>query len=396
MSSLFATIFALPITAYYFYSVSLAGIITNLVILPLTPIVVIGGILSSVVGIFFEGAGTFLAGSVAAVLQIYKFVLSLAGEIEFLNIITGRPPVYLCVIYYAGVIILTTMKDFKAKSLLLPTGLLAAFVIISFNGRILKNTEIAFLDVGQGDSAVITDYSGNTFVIDTGGSWVYDEEDNTGVRFVYPYLQYKGKNSIDVLFISHPDSDHALGSLGLLDKCDVKKLVFADFDYEQSKLYDRIIEKAAQNETELVFVSAGDIIKFGDISFECIYPYEDSTGDDNDGSMVLKFTYGNFSVLFTGDLGKEQEEILLENDADLSADVLKVAHHGSKYSTSEEFVSAVGFSEAIISVGENNTYGHPHEEVLKVLSGKNVYATDECGAVIIKTNGEKYGIKTVK
>lgn len=396
LASFSATVFSLPITAYYFYNVSFAGIITNLIILPLTPFVVVFGIISAGLGVISVGLGTFFAGTAAAVLWLYKAVLMLVSAIPFLNFTVGRPSVILCAAFYAALILIITNK-FNRKSYKLAAGICTAamFVMLVSNKAFFKNTEIAFLDVGQGDSAVITDYNGNVFVVDTGGKMM-NEDENTGVRYVYPYLKYKGIDAIDVLFISHPDMDHALGSIGLMDVCSIEKIVFADFDYEESELYDKIIEKAAEKGTEVAFMTAGDSIICGEMMFDCIYPYDGAGGSDNDGSLVVKFTYNDFSALFMGDLGIEKEKLMVDNGVDVSADVLKVSHHGSKYSTSEEFAEAVGCECAVISAGENNTYGHPHKEVMDIFDDADCFVTAKNGAVIVRTNGKDYSVKTMK
>ncbi len=396
-TSLFATLFALPITAYYFYSVSIAGIITNLVVLPLTPVVVVSGILSSVAGLFNVMLGTFVGLPALAVLKIYEVVLSFAASVPFLNSLTGQIDILLCIFYYVALVLIITNtgKDRRIK-LVSAVCVLCMFGLIVSDRFLFRNAEIAFMDVGQGDCAVITDHNKNVFVIDTGGALYYDEEENTGKRFIYPYLQYKGIDEVDMLFISHPDTDHALGSLSLMDTVKVEEIIFADFDYEESELYDKIIRKAKDTGTKIRFIEAGDVKSKGEMVFECLYPFEDSKGDDNAGSMVIKFTYNDFSVLFTGDLGIAQERIIIDNNIDVGADVLKVSHHGSKYSTSEEFVEAVGCDIAVISAGKNNYYGHPHSETMERLKETESFVTAFDGAVVIKTNGDKYSVETMK
>ena len=396
-TSLIDTLFALPITAYYFYSVSLAGIVTNLVVLPLTPVVVISGILSAIVGLFNTFLGGFVGLPALAVLKLYELVLNLAASVPFLNGITGKVDILFCLFYYTALILIIMNKEKdKRKTLVSGVCILCMLFIVGADRFIFKNAEIAFMDVGQGDCAVITDYKKNAYVIDTGGVWYYDEEENTGKRFIYPYLQYKGIDEVDVLFISHPDTDHALGSLSLMDSVKVKEIVFADFNYEESELYDKIIKTARRNGTKVTFMESGDMKTEGEMTFECIYPFSDSKGNDNAGSMVIRFTYNDFSALFTGDLGIAQERIIIDNNIDVSADVLKVAHHGSKYATCEEFIEAVGCDVAVISAGENNYYGHPDSEVMERLEGINSYVTSVNGAVVIKTDGDSYAVSTMK
>ncbi len=385
----------MPITAYYFYSVSVAGVITNLVVLPLTPIVVISGIVSAILGVFSHSLGVIASFPAVEVLEIYDVVLKAVSSASFLNGITGRPSVVMCIIYYA--VLLFLIKGDKRKAAIKSAVVLCLTVMVAVpvaDRFIFKNVEVTFLDVGQGDCTVITDYNNNTYVIDAGGNSYYDEGENTGERYVYPYLQYKGTEEIDILFISHPDYDHAMGSLELMDKCSVSKIVFADFDYEESELYDRLIRKAKHKDIEIVYISEGHKFIEGDLVFECMYPEKYMEGDDNEGSMVIKFTYKDFSALFTGDLGIAQEVNLMDNN--IKADVLKVAHHGSAYSTSEEFVEAVGCKIAVIQAGKNNIYGHPSEEVLERLEDKEVFVTGYDGAVTVKTNGKGYSVKTEK
>ncbi len=396
-ASFFATVFSLPVTAYCFYNVSFAGILTNVIILPLTPIVVIFGILSAVMGVISVPLGVFFAGSAAVVLKIYDIVLKAVSAVPFLNIMTGRPGIAFCALYYVTIIIIITNLKNK-RSIKAISGLCAAMLFISVisNKVFLKDVEIAFLDVGQGDCAVITDYNKNAFIIDTGGNWYYEDDENTGVRYIYPYLQYKGIKDIEVLFVSHPDIDHILGSIGLMDVCDISKIVLADFEYEKSEVYDRMIKKAEEKGIEILRVTAGDRISAGDIVFDCIYPYAGARGDDNAGSLVLKFTYDEFSALFMGDLGIAQEEIIIDNNIDIRSDILKVAHHGSKHSTGEKFVEAVDCDYAVISSGKNNIYDHPHDETMERLSDATKLVTADNGAIIIKTNGNDYTVKTMK
>ena len=143
-------------------------------------------------------------------------------------------------------------------------------------------------------------------------------------------------------------------------------------------------------------MSAGDRVVCGDIEFECIYPVEGLGGEGNGGSLALKLKYGEFSAVFTGDLGFDEEKNMMAMGVDLDSDILKLGHHGSSYSSSREFIEEVSPDFAVISAGKNNIYGHPDEETLKRLGDTEYFITYENGAVTVTTDGREYSIKTMR
>jgi competence protein ComEC len=186
-----------------------------------------------------------------------------------------------------------------------------------------------------------------------------------------------------------------------MEKKHVKRLFLphnALADGDESEYYKRLIAAAEKNKTEVTYLSAGDEIMFGeDIRVQCVFPDKTTSLSGNEGALVLNSTYGESEFLFTGDIGFEAEKALMESGADIDADIIKIAHHGSKYSSDGAFIDAVSPKIALISAGRNNTYGHPTAEVLEKLSDRNiaVYNTQQNGAVLIQTDGKNLFIKTM-
>ena len=213
---------------------------------------------------------------------------------------------------------------------------------------------------------------------------------------IKPYLTYKGIDYIDGIFISHPDFDHMAGIIEILDYVEVGTIYLPEYLEQDDPLLQELYKKTDEKEIPIIYLKQGDIVESGDIIFECISPNQHYS-NVNDNSMVMKMYYKDISFLFTGDMTKELEKELIYSGENLEADVLKVGHHGSKYSTSKEFIKAVNPEIGLISVGLNNTYGHPSKEVIELFNEMQIpiYSTADSGAVTIKTYGENLRIKTM-
>lgn len=383
--SLYAWLFSFPLVAYHFNSISTVGILANLVIIPLSGILLGFGILSTVLATIWLPAGVFAAGSVYGILQIFRVTCTAILQLPFSYVLTGRPSEISIILFYILLFIWIRFSDRKYgwKSAAV---LCSIFFLLSCRNSFLeKETTIAFLDVGQGDCAVISTYDGKTYMIDGGGKYGKEFGENTGKKTVLPYLEYLGVSRLDGAFLSHPDKDHMIGLLEVLETIPTDGLYVSDYKFEETADTLMLQEMVEKFHVPLYTVKAGD----SDGGFTCLYPVSDyGDGEDNHGSMVLKYTYEGVDILFTGDIYKEDEEALLSADADLSADILKVSHHGSRYSSTEEFLDAVEPAAAVISCGRNNVYGHPHEEVLSRLEGANIYRTDKNGSVIVRIKGD--------
>ena len=233
-----------------------------------------------------------------------------------------------------------------------------------------KNLEIHFLDVGQGDSCFIITPNHKTILIDGGGST--SNTFDVGKDTVIPYLLDKGYTKLDYVFISHFDQDHVGGILPVLEEFKIGQ-IFISKQEEKSKNYETFLELVKQKNLKVLEVKAGDKIKIEDVIFHILWPNEKQIEENrlNNNAIVMKLQYKSFSMLFTGDIEEVAEKKILDtykNHLDmLKATVLKVAHHGSKSSSTEEFLKAVNSKVAIIGVGENNMFGHPNNAVLERL-----------------------------
>ena len=246
------------------------------------------------------------------------------------------------------------------------------FLIIFLIGiyQISKDLEIYFLDVGQGDSCFIVTPNHKTILIDGGGST--SNTFDVGKDTVIPYLLDKGYTKLDYVFISHFDQDHVGGILPVLEEFKVGQ-IFISKQGEKSENYETFLEIVEQKNLKVQEVKIGDKITIGDVVFHILWPIEKQIEENilNNNAMVMKLQYKNFSMLFTGDIEAVAEKKILSlydtNLNSLKATVLKVAHHGSKSSSTEEFLETVNAKVAIIGVGENNMFGHPSNVVLERL-----------------------------
>lgn len=246
------------------------------------------------------------------------------------------------------------------------------FLIIFLIGiyQFPKNLEIHFLDVGQGDSCFIITPNHKTILIDGGGST--SSTFDVGKDTLIPYLLDKGYTQLDYVFISHFDQDHVGGILSLLEELKVGQ-IFISKQGKTSDNYETFLEIVAQKNLKVREVKMGDKITIGDVTFHILWPTENQIEENmlNNNAMVMKLQYKSFSMLFTGDIEEVAEKKILsvysDNLDSLKATVLKVAHHGSKSSSTEKFLKAVNSKVAIIGVGENNMFGHPSNVVLERL-----------------------------
>ena len=254
---------------------------------------------------------------------------------------------------------------------------------------------VIFLDVGQADSCVIETPSGKVILVDTGGSG-QEEGDDAGRRILTPYLQHKGIGHIDAILLTHPHADHIGGAASLLRRFDVG-LLMDNGEPTRSPLVTQYREVAASRHVVCKSARRGQSIVCGDgVILEILGPtaaealeLAETHGAANNASLVARLRYGNTAFLLTGDAEGEEEADILRSGLPLDCDVLKAGHHGSRTSTSPEFLSRAHPRDAVISVGAHNLYGHPSGEVLTRLrdSRIHIYRTDLTGAVLCTSDG---------
>lgn len=385
--SLYASLCSFPMVAYYFYSVSLVGILANLLIIPLSGFLLGFGVLSALLGMVWTPLGVFAAGSVYGILQVFETICTWLLKIPFAYILLGRPAESTIIIFYGLLFFWLKYAGRKGSWKVAAVICVLLFCSIFENQLFRKETTVTFLDVGQGDAAVIHTWDRKTYLVDGGGQYGKTFGRNVGKTTVLPYLEYLGISEVDAVFLSHPDNDHMIGLLEILEYIPVKAFYLAEHPYLVTKEVEILKKSVEKYPTTLYTVDNRYISSDG--AWECLSPVKDvvfSTLDENNGSMVLKYNFGNAAVLFTGDMTAENERLLLETGADVSADILKVSHHGSKYSSCDAFLKKTEAAAAVISCGENNIYGHPHTEALERLqkNGMKVYRTDKTGSVLIR------------
>lgn len=247
--------------------------------------------------------------------------------------------------------------------------------------------KVYFFDVGQGDSALIKTPDRQKILIDGGPSGAVVEKLGQNLPFY--------DKTINLMILTHPHADHLDGLVEVLKRYEVKKIL-ATGAINSTPDYLAWLEEIKKENVPMEIAKAGQMIDFGDGSkIEILSPAEDFSGKQpdnlNNTSIVCKLIFGETSFLFTGDAEKEVEDILIAGGADLKADVLKVGHHGSKNSTSQEFLEAVKPKFAVISVGKKNTFGHPNAGTLSRLEklGAEIFRTDRGGDIIISSDGQK-------
>jgi competence protein ComEC len=283
------------------------------------------------------------------------------------------------VVYYVVVLFIFYKNEYRLSILLV------LIVVIDLLMPYLDSSSYVYLfDVGQGDSSlIISSFRREVILIDTGGSQNYDVSSG-----YISFLKSMGVKSIDWLVISHGDYDHMGEAVNLVNNFTVKKVVFncGEFNELEQDLI-KVLDKKK--------ISYYSCIKELYVDNQKLYFLNNKDyGNENDNSSVIYTELNNHKFLFMGDAGVEVEEDLIEKYNLNDIDVLKVGHHGSKTSSSKEFINKIEPKSSIISVGKNNRYGHPNKEVLNNLSDSIIYRTDKDGSVMFKTKNNKLKVET--
>lgn len=417
--TLSAQIVILPILLFNFNILGIYFFISNILVsVIIGPIIIVGFVCILI---------SFISIEIAKILSIFMSVgiqilisISEISHLPFSKIYIPTPKVWQIVIYYICVIVINKIymsfnlkePDFTSIRIRNLVALLKfkfrqnrkkvlkfliVFVLLVFILNIIpKKLKIHFVDVGQGDCTFITTPQNKTILIDGGGSM--SEEYDVGKSTLLPYILDRGYTKLDYVFISHFDQDHSLGCAKIIENLTVSNLIL-NKQLEENDIYKHIVSIAKQKKVNLIYVKAGDVITLNGVKIKILHPQEKLIAENsiNNNSIVFKLEYKSFSILFTGDIENIAEEVILSKNINLKADILKVAHHGSKTSSSQRFIEAVSPKIALIGVGKNNMFGHPNREVIERLQsyGTKIYRTDECGEISITVNnrGKIVGIK---
>lgn len=408
--SMAVNLFLIGPMLYFYFEIPPYSVFLNLLAIPVMPVAMGAGFLGSVITLVWPEPGRIVLKLCECVLWFYDQICILAGRLPGSRFVTGRPGMRWMILYYTVLGILCVLyyllrerrddKEGESGSGLLriPGGLLVLFAVGMMAACRMGYTrpagvKAAVLDVGQGDGIVLHGKTGFTCLIDGGSSDVSD----VGAYRIEPYLLSQAVDCLDYAFVTHGDEDHVSGMRELLAGQElgirIRTLVLPPEEYLDDVLLE-LTALARKNGTRTVVMKAGDRIEAPENGFtlSCLGPVEglDSQAGSNAASLVLALSYGDFDMLLTGDVEEEGEKNLTNSGRLGTFDVLKVAHHGSKNSSTDEFLDIVKPKAAIISAGEENRYGHPHKETLERLKRCRceVYSTADSGAVIVWTDGK--------
>ena len=388
-----AQIGMIPVLAYLFHTVSFVAFLISSICCLLVGAIVILCLPALIFSLIAPICGSILLIPCGILCRILYDFAAVCSKLPFAYIYKGDFGwLWLLLIYtaIAAVVFLPQLKAKRSLSLLLMTAIFVVFLLpLPFLQK--HELEITFLSIGEGDAICISLPSGEEMLMDAG------DMRNGDITYytIRPFLLSEGINDIETVFLSHNDEDHSGAFSYLCESFRIEEVCIPAAASDEFS--DKLILANAEN-IEVSMVSAGDILDLGDgVTMEIFWPYPDGEGEKNQLSLVAKMSYGDFSVLFTGDIEGGGLRALGENDADISADVLKIPHHGSKNSFDSDFYTAVDPSAVVISVGKNN-YGHPDKKLLSYWQKAQIpcYRTDLNGAVTVTSNGKGYEITTYR
>jgi competence protein ComEC len=377
--TLSASIGTAPLVAYHFHYFSIISPLSNLFIAPLIGFVLIP--LSVFSSFLFLITGHYMfTPIVSAISHVSLLLVKIFSHIPFADIkIPAFPPIVV-LLFYAGFIFYFLLNK-RRYALIIPFVPIVIYLSMSFFEQ--NELNVTYLDVGQGDSSVIELPDGKTMVMDTG---------KTG-RETASFLKYIGKNTVDVLILSHIHPDHTGGLDYILKRFKVKEL------WDNG----RIIFPDNFTNINHKTLNRGDIVEGKGYTIYILHPYPEfytMYGNEyvaaNNDSLLLKFKGNSKSFLFTGDVEEEAEKDILHLGEWLKSDVIKVPHHGGKTAAYDPFLKMVSPGVAVISAGRDNSFGHPHKETLDALHGAIIFRTDIDGAIKIKESINGLEVKTYK
>lgn len=417
--TLAAQVGVLPITAMYFNKISLVSILSNLVVVPLIEVITVLGAIMAVIGQFSIFISRLIGYINCAFLSFVLYVSKTVAYLPFATVRTTTPSVLAVILYYLAAWFLLWYKPMhnirlRLKHCIIPV---ISYMIILCLGTLLPaKLEMVFIDVGEGDSIFIKTYRGKTILVDGGGdsngAW---KGTNIGDSTVVPFLLDWGVSKLDMVIVTHAHSDHVGGLLPVILNFKVGGIVIpgsimpdsskkgmADIGYKEynegEDAFEKLVQAAKTRNIKIHECYRGDVIRLdSQTGFHVLHPKKGHPIEKsslNNNSLVLKLYYKDVTVLLTGDIEEEAEQLLLGDGVKLCADILKVAHHGSDTSTTGEFLEGVKPNAAIISTGRNK-FGHPSAKVVERITsrGINLFRTDRDGGLILKTNGRKIALK---
>lgn len=405
-----------PVQLYFYFEYPLYSVLVNVLVLPLLPFVVGFGAVVLAIPQAVLGLAVPFSRAAEMLLWGYRWICEQSRKLPFHCLVTGAPKPWQIGVYYGIILTVLVILQQKDRFLLRKRAykiykwypiisifmVVIAFCIVLW--RPVSGLECTFLSVGQGDSAVVR-YGKEVYVIDCGSS----DRKKAGTDILVPCLKYYGCREVDAVFLSHGDADHVNGILEWLENYEhshvkIKRLILPEL--AQKELVEEFAElllRAEKHKIPVTYLGSGDQLDLGKLKIQVLHPRKGTTEieDANGYSQVLLWKYAGNSLLFTGDIGSTEErmlhKVLKEKLGETNLTVLKVAHHGSGYSSSEQFIQNVRPEHAVLSYGVGNRYGHPHAETVERLeqAGACLWYTGRHGAVIVEFHERMkiYGFK---
>lgn len=409
IGSVGVTLFTLPMILAFYYEMPVFAVLLNLLVIPLMSIAMLSALFMLPLGFLYLPLGSLAGWPCHLVLSIYRFLCERIAELPFSTYIAGRPPewkIILCYLIYIALIAvdLRIAKKFLERCgkdrdritpmrLMLLKSAVCLLCLMLLLSRSRTDFRLTMLDVGQGDGLCIETKEA-VFMIDGGSS----SKDRLYEYQLGPFLKYSGIATVDYWFVTHPDSDHLSGLMELLsDKnCPIRigTLVLPE-SKGAAEDFAELIEAAEGRECRILWNASGRSLESEGIRISCLHPAAGASYVDvNAYSQILKVEYGDLSLILTGDATAESEREVLRRIhkgelEDIGAvDVLKLGHHGSSTSSSEEWLEYLRPRSVLISCGKNNRYGHPHKEVMERAEamGCEIRRTDREGCITVNVS----------
>ena len=394
-----AQLFCLPFLAWYFHTVSLSSLIANVIAVPIIDVIIMMALTAVLANTLFP----FIS---SLVFVLCSLLLGCVSEITRLLALLPASMVYVPYFSFIGSIFyyiiwlmilqkscrIYCLTEIRRHQQFFCMLFCISVLILGWNMFRTQDLSVHFIDVGQGDAALIITPHGKSAMIDTGG--IRDSDYDIGRQVDVPYLYHYGVTHLNYIFLSHAHDDHAGGVSGIVKRIPVDNIFVGR---EKRSEYASVWHISQQSDImdKVISLDESESFDLDGVKFSVIYLGKGSGA--NETSAVIKVSYQNFTAMFTGDLpAQEEQEMIQKNDANkLKCTLLKVAHHGSKTSSTEAFLRKSAPRWAVISVGANNSYGHPAEDVLKRFEtiGTKVYRTDKNGAIVFYTDGKKCRIE---
>lgn len=389
-----AQFISLPLIFYHFYEISWLSIPLNLLYIPFISIVILPGVfIAFFLSFLFLPMGKILLLSLEKAVGFAHELLAVLQQVSFAVITVGKISPFCALLMFASVVfgLYLLEKQNQWRLLFLPAGLFLLILIgVKLAPYVNPYGEVTFIDVGQGDSILIElPFRKAVYLIDAGGQLSFYEDEwrkrkksfDVGRDIVAPYLKAKGITTIDKLILTHGDFDHIGGAEEIRKAFRIKEVNYpaglVKGEYEK-----QLLTNFQKKGVPIHFVKEGDYWQKGGQSFYVLSPTGEEQSENN-RSIVIYAIIGGIRWLFTGDLEVDGEQRIINKYEQLRTDIVKAGHHGSKTSSSSAFISHIEPKAAVISVGRNNRYNHPHKEVLDRFAERNIriFRTDEDGAI---------------